>query len=217
MFSNGDPASVDADLGAVVPPTAPQRALWSVHKASAPPTAHTLRGTTWLFSAAADDPFMDHYYHFVEYVVGLWAADALSRSHDHAPGPAVANVVMGPDLARHRWTKASQQGLHDLLLAALSGGDVTVSIASQGDYYKLMAQEVGRSLTCGGRLPGVPQRGRRAFGKGRIVSHSRQAVQNRALPSLLKVVKTSPATASSPATPTTARCRMRAGAPERPP
>jgi len=32
------------------------------------------------------------------------------------------------------------------------------SIASQGDYFKLMAQEVGRSLTCGGRLRGVPQR-----------------------------------------------------------
>jgi len=81
-------------------------------------------GTTWLFYDTQGQ-FMAHYYHFLEYVLGLWAVDALSEA-DKAKHSSlhILNVLMGPSLTQSQWRKQEQQDLNALLLNTLFPGVV---------------------------------------------------------------------------------------------
>lgn len=81
-------------------------------------------GTTWLFYDTQGQ-FMAHYYHFLEYVLGLWAVDALSvESKAKRSTVRVANVLMGPFLSQSQWRKQEQQDLNALMLSTLFHGVV---------------------------------------------------------------------------------------------
>ena len=76
-------------------------------------------GTTWLFYDTQGQ-FMAHYYHFLEYVLGLWAVDSLNTGTlARHSSLQVSNVLMGPTLLRSKWKNQGQHDLNALLLTTL--------------------------------------------------------------------------------------------------
>lgn len=113
---------------------------FKVHPESQRPTAsHRLHGTSWILLCPQDQSgLIDHYFHFMEYLVALWPVDQLHQRQHRATVESVNHVVLGPKLLHHHWQRVGQFEMNAALLQALHpnatiwDGDHPLPYASQG-------------------------------------------------------------------------------------
>ena len=113
-------------------------------KSQRPQTSRRLNGTTWLLLCPQHQAgLIDHYFHFMEFLVGMWPVDQLQQL---ATGPiatgsrsitTVTNIILGPRLAYHQWQRPGQSHTNAILLkalyttAALWDGDRPIASSAQ--------------------------------------------------------------------------------------
>jgi hypothetical protein len=69
-------------------------------------------GITWVLLTSPT--FIDHYFHFLEYLIGMWPVAYFMKSTD-----PVHNVIIGPFVDDKWMVKESQNGINDIILRAL--------------------------------------------------------------------------------------------------
>jgi hypothetical protein len=121
VFSSGDAQATDRALLRIQTPN-PDYQFHHIVSASAPEPDLTLRHSTWvlLSSPGSVSGFVGHYYHFLEFVLGLWPVSQLGAQNNKVTG--VQHALMGPRLRTHEWNLSSQGSLNLFLLSSLFPG-----------------------------------------------------------------------------------------------